>query len=122
LANNIWIPLKAQFPNLLMTNSLRLGDAVGAGPHGTGQAMDVQFRSTSGGSIPPKEYFERAQWMKGNLPYDQLILEYSTERGYLVAWIHVSIYKETGVKVKPINRVLTMMNHKLTNIGLANLG
>lgn len=121
LANNIWLPLKAQYPDLIMTNSLRLGDAVGAGPHGTGQGMDVQF-NRNGASIPPKEYFERAQWVKNNLPYDQLILEYSTERGYLVAWLHISIYKDTGVQVKPVNRVLTMMNHRLTNVGLANLG
>lgn len=117
LANNIWIPLKAQFPDLLMTNSLRIGSSVGAGPHGTGQGMDVQFTG-----MKPKDYFERAQWCKNNLPYDQLILEYSTERGYLVAWLHISIYKDTGKKVAPVNRVLTMMNHKMTNVGLANLG
>lgn len=117
LANNIWIPLKAKYPDLLLTNSLRVGSSVGAGPHGTGQGMDVQFSG-----MKPKDYFERAQWVKNNLPYDQLILEYSTERGYLVAWLHISVYKDTGTKVKPVNRVLTMMNHKLTNVGLANLG
>lgn len=122
LANNAWIPLKAQYPDMIMTNSLRLGDKVGAGPHGTGQAMDVQFNRAGKGSIPPKDYFERAQWIKTNIAYDQMILEYSTERGFLVAWIHVSIYKDTGDKVRPINRVLTMMNHKVTNVGLANLG
>lgn len=117
LANNIWIPLKAKYPDLIMTNSLRVGDSVGAGPHGTGQAMDVQFSG-----LPPKDYFERAQWIKGNLPYDQLILEYHTARGPMVAWVHVSIYKDTGKKVLPVNQVLTFMNHKMTNVGLANLG
>lgn len=121
LANNIWIPLKAKYPDLVMTNSLRVGSSVGAGPHGTGQGMDVQFHQ-NGASIPPKDYFERAQWCKNNLAYDQLILEYSTERGFLVAWLHISVYKDTGVQVKPVNKVLTMMNHKLTNVGLANLG
>lgn len=117
LANNVWLPLKAKYPDMIMTNSLRVGASIGGGAHGTGQGMDVQFNG-----LAPKDYFERAQWIKSNIPYDQLILEYHTARGPLVAWIHISIYKDTGFKVKPVNRVLTMMNHKLTNVGLANLG
>lgn len=117
LATNIWVPLKAKYPDLILTNSLRVGDNIGAGPHGTGQGMDVQFTG-----LAPKDYFERAQWVKNNLPYDQLILEYHTARGPLVAWLHISIYKDTGKKVAEASRVLTMMNHKLTNTGLANLG
>lgn len=121
LANNIWVPLKSQYPDLVMTNSLRIGDAIGAGPHGTGQGMDVQF-ITGGRQLPPKEYFERAQWVKNNLPYDQIILEYSTARGYLIAWLHISIYKDTGKPAASNSKVITMMNHKIKNVGLANLG
>jgi hypothetical protein len=117
LVNRIWIPLKQRFPDLILTNGLRVGGGIGAGPHGTGQAMDIQFQGLS-----PKTYFERAQWVKNNLPYDQLILEYHTGRGSLVSWLHIGIYKDTGKKVAEVNKVLTMMNHRVRSVGLANLG
>lgn len=122
LCVNAWEPIKQRYPNVIMTNGLRTGSKIGGGAHGTGQAMDIQFTKSGGGSIPPKDYFEIAQWVKNNIPYDQLILEYSTSRGYLVAWLHVSVYKDYGIKVKPVNKILTFMNHKIANVGLANLG
>lgn len=122
LCYNVWEPLKARYPNAIITNNLRTGDKIGAGPHGTGQAMDIQFTRSGGGSISPADYFAIAQWMKDNISYDQLILEYATTGGGgLKAWIHCSVYFGTGLQVKPINRVLTMMNNALKNVGLANL-
>jgi hypothetical protein len=122
LCINAWEPIKKQYPNIVMTNSLRTGEKIGGGCHGTGQAMDIQFSKSGGGSIPPKDYFEIAQWVKNNIAYDQLLLEYSTAKGYLVAWLHISVYNGTGIKVNPVNRVLTFMNDKVANVGLANLG
>jgi len=122
LCINAWEPIKQQYPNVYITNALRTGRDIGGGAHGTGQAMDIQFSKSGGGSIPPSDYFEIAQWVKNNIAFDQLILEYSTSRGYLVAWLHVSVHKDAGVKAKPVNRILTMMNHRVANIGLANLG
>jgi len=121
LANNIWIPLKEKYPDLIMTNSLRLGDSIGAGPHGTGQSMDVQFSSLRA-TNNTKEYFDRAQWVKNNLPYDQLILEYSTARGFLTAWLHIGIYKDTGIQASSSMKLITMMNHTIKTTGLSNLG
>ena len=122
LCINAWEPIKQQYPNALITNALRTGSDIGGGCHGTGQAMDIQFSKSGGGSIPPKDYFEIAKWVKNNIAFDQLLLEYSTSRGPLVAWIHVSVYKDTGIKAKEVNRVLTFMNHRVANVGLANLG
>lgn len=122
LCIDAWEPIKQRYPNVMMTNSLRTGSKIGGGAHGTGQAMDIQFTKPGGGSIPPADYFEIAQWVKSNIAYDQLILEYSTSRGYLVAWLHISVYKDTGIKVKPVNRILTFMNHRLKSVGLQNLG
>lgn len=116
LCTNIWEPLKAKYPNVIITNSLRTGSAVGAGPHGTGQSMDVQFTG-----VNPAGYFPIAQWIKNNLPYNQLILEYHTARGPLVAWLHIGIYAGTGKEVTGANRLLTMMNHKIRSVGLVNL-
>lgn len=116
LCTNIWEPLKSQYPNAIITNSLRVGNNVGAGPHGTGQSMDVQFTG-----LTPSEYFTIAQWIKNNLPYNQLILEYHTARGPLVAWLHIGIYAGKGKEVTGVNKLLTMMNHRIKTVGLANL-
>lgn len=121
LCYNIWEPLKTRYPNAIITNNLRTGSSIGAGSHGTGQGMDIQFTRSGGGSINPNDYFAIAQWMKDNISYDQLILEYATTGGALKAWIHCSVYFGTGIQVKPVNRVLTMMNHSLKSVGLANL-
>ena len=121
LCYNVWEPLKTRYPNAIITNALRTGDSIGAGSHGTGQGMDIQFNRSGGGSINPNDYFAIAQWIKDNISYDQLILEYTTTSGMLKAWIHCSVYFGTGIQVKPVNRVLTMMNHRMASVGLANL-
>ena len=134
LCNTVWEPIKARDPRAIVTCNLRTGKDIGAGPHGYGQGMDIQFFTPAGASIPTKDYFDIAVWVKGNIKFDQLILEYSTERGYLVAWLHIGIFAGDsrtlpgavvlpyGKKVKEINRVLTMMNHRVIDTGLANHG
>lgn len=121
LCLNVWEPIKAKYPNAIITNSLRIGSNVGAGPHGTGQALDMQFNQTAGGSINPAEYFEIAKWIRDNIAYDQLLLEYHTTKGYLTAWIHCSIYAGTGKKVNDASKVMTFMNHSARGQGLHNL-
>ncbi|NBW57895.1 hypothetical protein EBR43_09000 [bacterium] len=121
LCKNVWEPIKARYPNAVMTNALRTGSNIGAGPHGTGQAMDIQFNRSGGGSIPPDDYFAIAQWVRDNIDYDQLLLEYNTGRGPLVAWIHASIYAGTGIKAKENSRLMTFMNHKAYGVGLYDL-
>ncbi len=44
LALNVIEPIKAKYPNMLITNSYRHGASIGGGAHGTGQAADLQFR------------------------------------------------------------------------------
>lgn len=121
LCVNVWEPIKAKYPNAIITNTLRVGSNIGAGPHGTGQGMDIQFNVTGGGSINPAEYFAIAQWIKDNIAYNQLLLEYSTVKGYLVAWLHVSIYAGTGKQVTGASRVMTFMNNRTHSVGLSNL-
>ena len=134
LCKNVWIPIKQKYPNASITNSLRTGDKIGAGPHGTGQGMDIQFNTPKGSSVPTRDYFDIAVWVRDNVAYDQIILEYSTEHGYLVAWLHISIFGGPtttapgaeapgyGKRTAIVNRVLTMMNHRVKTTGLANLG
>jgi hypothetical protein len=82
LALNVWEPVKAKYPTALITNSYRHGATVGGGAHGTGQAMDLQFRG-----VAAHNYFDIAVWISKNIPYDQLLLEYLPGK---TVWIHVS--------------------------------
>lgn len=121
LCKNVWEPIKDQYPNAIITNNLRVGDNIGAGPHGTGQAMDIQFNNSSGTSIPPSEYFAIAQWIRDNISFNQLLLEYSTSRGFLVAWIHIAVQVDKGRNANKASQLMTFMNHKTRCVGLTNL-
>jgi len=82
LALNVWEPVKAKYPNAFMTNTYRHGASIGGGAHGTGQAMDLQFRG-----VAAYDYYDIAVWMSKNISYDQLLLEYLPGK---TVWIHVS--------------------------------
>jgi hypothetical protein len=82
LAQNCIEPIKAKYPNMLITNSYRHGSTIGGGQHGTGQACDLQFRG-----VPAHNYFEIAKWIEQNIPYDQLLLEYLPSK---TVWVHMS--------------------------------
>jgi hypothetical protein len=82
LAQNVIEPIKAKYPNTLVTNTYRHGASIGGGAHGTGQAADLQFRG-----VPAHSYFEIAKWIEQNIPYDQLLLEYLPGK---TVWIHLS--------------------------------
>ena len=118
LAQNIWEPLKAKYPDALITNSFREG--AGQEQHGTGQAIDVQFHG-----LTSNKYLERAQWIKANLPFDQLLLECTTggKNGGSI-WIHISHYSGTGIHVhaRPEgNWYATMIDNANFNSGLRDL-
>ena len=105
LAVNILEPIKAKYPNMLITNTYRQGP--GQAQHGTGQAADLQFRG-----VPAHKYYEIAVWIEKNIPYDQLLLEYLVGR---TVWIHISYaipglpYGGQSVRVsKPINKLATL--------------
>ena len=88
LALNVYEPIKAKYPNVTITNSFRHGyvnrgtKVPDRGQHGSGQAVDLQFRGVSAYS-----YIDIAKWIEQNIPYDQLLLEYRVGE---TVWIHVS--------------------------------
>lgn len=111
LALNVWEPIKAKYPNAIITNSYRHGKTIGGGQHGNGQALDVQFRG-----VGAHDYYDIALWVNKNIPYDQLLLEYLPGK---TVWIHVSYaipglpYGGSSVtKNKPINRLATLNGAK----------
>ena len=107
LALNVWEPIKAKYSNAFITNSYRHGASIGGGAHGTGQAMDLQFRGVSA-----HNYYDIAVWISKNIPYDQMLLEYLPGK---TVWIHIS-YAIPGLpygglstrKAKPQNILATL--------------
>lgn len=87
LCVNILEPLRGHYPNGFRVNSgFRNHNTVGGGnvsQHCKGQAADIQWSGISN-----SEYLARAQWVKANLPFDQIILEHSANTHSL--WLHVS--------------------------------
>lgn len=79
LAINILEPLLKQYPGLRVNSGFR-SLTVGKSQHEHGMACDIQWPGISN-----KEYFARSQWIKANLPYDQLIFEHGNS-----IWIHLS--------------------------------
>jgi hypothetical protein len=80
-AQNICEPLAAAYgrSNMTITSGFRLGG--GSSQHDKGQATDIQFLGKSN-----SEVYAIAVFVRDNLPYDQLILEYGGNR----PWIHCS--------------------------------
>jgi hypothetical protein len=60
--------------------------------HNVGQACDIQFNDT-GGNVFAK-IIDRVNWMRDNLPFDQLLLETMSKQSSF--WIHLSF---TGVGI-----------------------
>ena len=108
LAINCWDPIKAQYPYAFITNSFRPNQ--GRSQHNIGEAMDIQFRN-----IQKKDYFTIAQWVRDNIQYDQLLLEFKTT-GSGLPWIHVSFHSAKNRK-----QVLTLMNDKTAGQGLIQM-
>lgn len=108
VAENVIEQIKAKWPNVMITSAFRTGS--GASQHLRGQAIDMQFPGVS-----KSFYFQAAQWMKDNLPYDQLLLEYKST-GTRLPWIHISL-KRSGNR----RQVLTFWNHRTHGQGLIDL-
>ena len=86
LALNVYEPIKAKYSSAFITNSFRHNDF--KSQHGTGQAMDLQFRG-----VGAHDYYDIAVWISKNIPYDQLLLEYLPSK---TVWIHIS-YAASGL-------------------------
>jgi uncharacterized Zn-binding protein involved in type VI secretion len=85
LAENILEPLRQQYPGFRINSGFRRGS--GTSQHNRGQACDLQWPG-----LAPAGYTPIAEWMRDNLPFDQLIFEHGKS-----IWIHVS-YNRTLTK------------------------
>ncbi len=75
-----------------------------ATPFNLGQAANVQFKGADA-----SEYFSIAQWVKDNVPYDQIKLEYSTI-GSGTPWISIVHKQEGNRDIAAEDKVITTVN------------
>ena len=117
LAQQCLDPIKNQYPNMVITSGFRdfipEGGALNS-QHLYGQAVDLQFTG-----VNKLGYMDIAAWIKNNIPFDQLLLEYKTT-GTKNPWIHVTFNRNGNRRTFG-----TFMNHKYASGGrgaLLNLG
>lgn len=84
LAENILEPLRVRYPGFRINSGFRKG--TGTSQHNKGMACDLQWANFS-----PADYTPVAEWMRANLPFDQLIFEHGNS-----IWIHVSYNRTAG--------------------------
>lgn len=114
LCEEVLQPIREHFNKPVRINSCfrneELNKAVGGAKnsqHRSGQAADIEIIGMSN--------YELAQWIRDNLEYDQLILEYADniKNDKNSGWVHVSFVS----KIKNRKQVLTI-NKSGTKIGL----
>lgn len=104
-------PVKNYRSDMFLTNSFRpAGIGSSTSQHPKGMACDMQFSKAS-----KADYFSIAQYIRDNISYDQLLLEYKTS-GSGLPWIHIS-FNGAGNR----NQVMTFMNDKKHSVGLVDL-
>lgn len=88
LAKNVLQPLKDQYPNIVIKSGFRQVNT-GISQHELGEAVDIQINNQT-----PELLYEVANWIEHNLPFDQLVLNFSNV-GDKQPWIHVSFSPKT---------------------------
>jgi len=112
LAVNSLDRIKERYPDMLITSGFRReGKDSASSEHLVGAAADMVFTRTDW-----KDYKEIAQWIQGNVPYRQLLLEYRTNNSSNkidAVWIHLSL-QTSGNDIIPSNKtpVATFLNHQ----------
>lgn len=96
IAVNILEPLRQRYPNIRINSAFRGTASIpgGVSQHQKGEAIDIQIPGAS-----PKEYAPLANWIRTNLPFDQLIFEHGNS-----VWLHISCKKSSGQR----KQLLTM--------------
>jgi hypothetical protein len=98
LCINVLEPVWAKYPNFSINSGFRTFTG-SRSQHERGQAADLQWRNIRGA-----EYLRRAQWIRDNISFDQLLFEHGNS-----IWIHLSF---DATKRRQRFQVLTMANNK----------
>jgi len=112
LAKTVLEPMRTRYSNdFTITSGFR--NKSGGSQHNKGQAADVQIFGFHGGSGTGQSYYNRAQDVRDNIDYDQMILEWFGRN----PWIHVSSNSSGHRK-----SVLTQVSSSSYDPGLKRLG
>jgi hypothetical protein len=112
VAVNIAEPMRSKFGTFNINSGLRNSNstATGLSQHCVGQAIDIQFPNWSYDT-----YWQNAQWIKDNIPYDQFIFEHGNR-----PWLHLSFSMSGGRAVSDPHKVMTMWKGQMSS-GLRKL-
>ena len=110
LAVNVIDAIKEKYPDMVITSGFRAGKS--NSDHNAGMAVDLQFKSR-----PFSEYYAIAEWIKSNVPYKQVLLEYATRKTGTIAWIHVAASADGKKSAMPFG---TLANHSADAPGARN--
>lgn len=107
LAMNIAEPMLAKFGRFNINSGLRnqTSSKSNISQHVKGEAMDIQFPGWS-----YSRYWDNAEWVRNNIPYDQFIFEHSPTTG--LAWYHLSFRRAGGRAASDRTKVMTMYKNK----------
>lgn len=112
LAVNVLDPIKAKYPRVTFTSGMRVDIPPGGSAtsqHMKGQAVDMDFGSHSNN-------YEAALWIRDNVAYDQLLLEYKGSS----CWVHIS-FNPAGNRTGS-TKVMTFLESKSIKPFLCDLG
>ena len=85
--------------SMFLTSGFRWGD--GSSQHERGEAADIQFTDFTNAN-----YYNVALWVRDNLQYDQLILEYGGNR----PWLHISFTRSGNRAASASNKFGTRVS------------
>lgn len=103
LAEHVLEAIWAQYPGFRVNSAFRTRQN-GRSQHEKGQAADLQWPG-----ISYDEYWERVNWIKDNINYDQLLFEHGNS-----PWIHVSFNTSGNRSKSAPNAVMTMYRNKFS--------
>jgi hypothetical protein len=110
LAVNVIDVIKEKYPDMVITSGFRAG--ISDSDHNIGKAVDLQFKARSF-----SEYHAIAKWIKSNVPYKQVLLEYATRKTGIISWIHVAASADGKTANMPFG---TLANHSADAPGARN--
>jgi hypothetical protein len=102
--------IKDKYPDMIITSGFRADTS--SSDHNLGQAVDLQFTSHSFA-----DYYSIAKWIKENVPYKQVLLEYASRPKGTISWIHVAAAANGAKADMPIG---TLANHSVEAPGQRN--
>jgi hypothetical protein len=114
LAVNVLDPIRSQYDNVQILSGFQVSTSAD-NCCTRGRGARLQFAGTR-----KNQYYNIASWIKTNIPFDQLILNYKTT-GDEQPWIYVSYNQAGNREVTAPDKIMTYMNNVKAMDGLVDL-